>query len=105
MVRKASQTAVNPISRSGMDQPASMPSSQLRNGLRQRAGKISERAAIAENAKSIGKAETDLLCHGRILHHLPNKANPLPQNGCRTVRHLRGPTKSITVARLRNDSR
>src|SRR6266851_7478596 len=56
MARKASQTAVNPISRSGIAQPASMPSSQLRNGLRQRAGETSERAAIAENAKSIGKA-------------------------------------------------
>jgi hypothetical protein len=33
-----------------------MPSSQLRNGLRQHAGEISERAAIAENAKSMGKA-------------------------------------------------
>src|SRR6266436_9596587 len=55
MVRKASQTAVNPISRSGIAQPASIPSSQLRNGLRQRAGEISERAAIAENAKSIGQ--------------------------------------------------
>src|SRR5713226_1186353 len=54
MIRKASQTAINPISRSGIAQPASMPSSQLRNGLRQRAGEISERAAIPANAKSMG---------------------------------------------------
>src|SRR6266403_2765931 len=55
MARKAIQTAVNPISRSGTAHPGSMPSSQLRNGLRQRAGEISERAATAETAKSIGK--------------------------------------------------
>src|SRR5258705_3750092 len=55
MARKAIQTAANPTSRSGTAHPASMPSSQPRNGLRQRAGEISERAAIAENAKSIGK--------------------------------------------------
>src|ERR1700687_941483 len=51
MTRKASQTVTNPISRSGMAQPASIPSSQIRNGLRQRAGEISARAAISENAR------------------------------------------------------
>src|SRR5665647_659963 len=50
MTRNACQTATNPTSRSGMAQPASVPSSQARNGLRQRAGEISERAASSENA-------------------------------------------------------
>jgi hypothetical protein len=45
---------MNPISRSGMAQPASMPSIQLRNRLRHRAGEISERAANFENARSMG---------------------------------------------------
>src|ERR1700687_6388057 len=51
MTRKASQTVTNPISRSGMAQPASIPPSQIRNGVRQRAGEISARAAISENAR------------------------------------------------------
>src|ERR1700686_83138 len=54
MIRNASQTRVNPISKSGIAQPASMPSIQLRNGLRHLAGEISERAAIFENARSMG---------------------------------------------------
>ena len=71
MTRKPIQTATNPASRNGTAHPASMPSSQPRKGLRQLEGEISERAAIAENAKSIGKAtlywkENDLLCHGVI---------------------------------------
>ena len=53
MTRNASQTAMNPISSSGMAQPASTPSIQIRNGFRHRAGATSERAAIAENAKYI----------------------------------------------------
>src|SRR5450631_2491329 len=54
MIRNASQTAVNPISKSGIAQPASMPSIQLRNGLRHCAGEVFERAAIFENARSMG---------------------------------------------------
>src|SRR6266851_321362 len=54
MTRKVIQTATNPASRSGTAHPASMPSSQLRKGFRQRAGEISERAAISENEKSMG---------------------------------------------------
>src|SRR6266850_4945511 len=53
MTRNASQTAMNPISSSGMAQPASTPSIQIRNGFRHRAGATSERAAIAENARYI----------------------------------------------------
>src|SRR5258706_2021528 len=54
MIRNASQRTINPISRSGIAQPASIPSIQSRNGLRHRAGDIAERAAIFENARSIG---------------------------------------------------
>src|SRR5665647_776952 len=54
MTRKAIQTVTNPTSRSGIAHPASMPSNQLRNGLRHRAGEISERAAMAANVKSMG---------------------------------------------------
>src|SRR5712664_2407820 len=53
MTRNASQTAMNPISSSGMAQPASTPSIQIRNGFRHRAGETLERAAIAENARSM----------------------------------------------------
>jgi hypothetical protein len=60
-----------------------MPSSQLRKGLRQLEGEISERAAIAENAKSIGRAnlywkENDLLCHRVIQEYPYHKANLVP---------------------------
>jgi hypothetical protein len=41
-----------------MAQPASIPSIQTRNGLRQRAGEISERAAISENAKRMAQKLT-----------------------------------------------
>src|SRR5258706_315443 len=54
MIRKANQIVIKPTSRSGIAQPASTPSSQLRNGLRQRAGELSDRAAIPANAKSTG---------------------------------------------------
>src|SRR6266702_1739635 len=54
MLRNAIQAATK-LSRSrGTAQPASIPSSHLMNGRRHAAGASSERAAIAENEKSIG---------------------------------------------------
>src|SRR5258707_15724000 len=54
MTRKAIHTATNMASRRGIDQPGSIPSSQFRKGLRQRAGEISGRAAMSENVRSTG---------------------------------------------------
>ncbi|WP_164987815.1 hypothetical protein [Bradyrhizobium betae] len=53
--------------RSGTAQPASMPSSQCKNGRRHRAGARSDRSAIAWNAKSIGKG---IKCSKEVMYEL-----------------------------------
>jgi hypothetical protein len=78
-----------PASSSGMAHPGSIPSSHAMNGRRQRAGFWSERAAIAENEKSIGTQGFQKHSDQKkiTLQSLPNRAGLLP----RSIRPARSP--------------
>src|SRR6266850_737383 len=61
-----------------MAQPASTPSIQIRNGFRHRAGAISERAAIAENARYIALFPGKMAWASNSTH-AAGKTKPIPR--------------------------